>query len=65
MGIDNDRMRLEWISASEGEKVKIVINDMVSKLKKLGPLNLPGIFKNWDAEMNNFENELIEESEHA
>jgi F420-non-reducing hydrogenase iron-sulfur subunit len=65
MGIDNDRMRLEWISASEGEKVKIVINDMVSKLKKLGPLNLPEIFKNWDAEMNNFENELIEESEHA
>jgi 2,4-dienoyl-CoA reductase-like NADH-dependent reductase (Old Yellow Enzyme family) len=28
MGIEDDRFRLEWISASEGEKVKLVINDM-------------------------------------
>ncbi len=30
MGIEPDRFRLEWISASEGEKVKTVINDMVA-----------------------------------
>lgn len=41
LGIGDDRFRLEWISASEGEKVKIVINDMVEKLKALGPLSIP------------------------
>src|SRR5512134_1760640 len=41
MGIEDDRFRLEWISASEGEKVRLVINDMVAKLRALGPLGLP------------------------
>jgi F420-non-reducing hydrogenase iron-sulfur subunit len=44
-GIHQDRVRLEWISASEGDKVKTVINDMVEKIKKLGPLGLPDILK--------------------
>lgn len=51
MGIEDARLRLEWVSASEGEKVKTVINDMVEKVKALGPLNLPGRFKEWDEEM--------------
>lgn len=51
MGIEPERFRLEWISASEGEKVKIVVNDMVAKLKVLGPLNLPGRFSDWDREV--------------
>ena len=38
MGIEEERVRLEWISASEGEKVKLVINDMVEKVRALGPL---------------------------
>ena len=37
-GIEGDRFRLEWISASEGEKVRTVINDMVEKVRALGPL---------------------------
>jgi F420-non-reducing hydrogenase iron-sulfur subunit len=37
MGIENDRFRLEWISAAEGERVKTVVNDMVEKLRVLGP----------------------------
>ena len=41
MGIEEDRCRLEWISASEGDKVKTVINDMVEKVKALGPLSIP------------------------
>jgi hypothetical protein len=40
MGIEKDRFRLEWISAAEGEKVKSVINDMVGKVKSLGPLGM-------------------------
>jgi F420-non-reducing hydrogenase iron-sulfur subunit len=38
MGIEDDRLRLEWISAAEGERVKSVINDMVEKVRALGPL---------------------------
>jgi F420-non-reducing hydrogenase iron-sulfur subunit len=45
LGIDEQRPRLEWISASEGDRVKSVINDMVEKLKALGPLALPGRFE--------------------
>lgn len=58
MGIEPDRVRLEWISASEGEKVKKVINEMVEKVQALGPLDLPGRFQDWDAEMTAFEQAL-------
>ncbi len=37
-GIEQERFRLEWISASEAEKWIQVIEDMVKTLKKLGPL---------------------------
>lgn len=40
MGIDDQRFRLEWISAAEGERVRSVICDMVAKLRELGPLTL-------------------------
>ncbi|MHA1991131.1 MAG: hydrogenase iron-sulfur subunit [Candidatus Hodarchaeales archaeon] len=36
-GLEPERLRLEWISASEGTKVKQVINDMVAEMKNLGP----------------------------
>ena len=38
-GIEKDRVRLEWISASEGEKFAKVVEDMTGRLKELGPLN--------------------------
>ena len=38
-GIEQDRVRLEWISASEGEKFAKVVEDMTNSLKELGPLN--------------------------
>jgi F420-non-reducing hydrogenase iron-sulfur subunit len=40
MGIEEDRLRLEWISAAEGERVKVVVNDMVAKIRALGPLKI-------------------------
>jgi len=58
LGIEQDRLRLEWISAAEGEKVKTVINDMVEKVKALGPLNLPGRFAEWDSEMTELAGQL-------
>ncbi len=51
MGIEDQRVRLEWISASEGERVKTVINDMVEQVRALGPLNLPQHRAEWDGEM--------------
>jgi F420-non-reducing hydrogenase iron-sulfur subunit len=38
-GIERERVRLEWISASEGDKFAEVVRDMTEKLKELGPLN--------------------------
>jgi len=40
MGIEDDRFRVEWISAAEGDRVRAVIDDMVEKLRKLGPLQM-------------------------
>ncbi len=51
LGIDARRVRLEWISAAEGEKVKTVINEMTATIKALGPLGLPQQFAKWDEEV--------------
>jgi F420-non-reducing hydrogenase iron-sulfur subunit len=40
MGIDKERMRLEWISASEGKRLQEVINEMTETLVKLGPARI-------------------------
>jgi F420-non-reducing hydrogenase iron-sulfur subunit len=37
LGLEPERLRLEWISAAEGEKFAKVMREMVSDLKKLGP----------------------------
>ena len=38
-GIDRRRVRLEWISASEGELFAETVRDFTEELKSLGPLN--------------------------
>jgi F420-non-reducing hydrogenase iron-sulfur subunit len=38
IGIDPKRLRLEWISASEGTRYAEVMNDFGRQLKELGPL---------------------------
>ncbi len=40
MGIDERRLRLEWISASEGDRVRAVMNDMADQIRELGPMRL-------------------------
>jgi F420-non-reducing hydrogenase iron-sulfur subunit len=42
-GIEEDRLRLEWISASEGDRVQKVMNEMAEQVKRLGPLHLETI----------------------
>jgi F420-non-reducing hydrogenase iron-sulfur subunit len=39
-GIEEDRFRLDWVSASEADKFVEVIQDMVKKVKALGPLKV-------------------------
>src|SRR3974390_907661 len=59
MGIEDDRLRLEWISASEGDKVRTVVNDMVGRIQALGPLALPQKFHEWDKEMEELEERAL------
>ena len=58
MGIEEKRFRLEWISASEGERVKTVINEMTEQVRALGPLGLPKKFIEWDKELESLEVEI-------
>ena len=66
MGIAAPRFRLEWISAAEGDRVKVVVNEMVEQLRELGPLDLPGRFQDWDAEVDRIEAAVAQkETAHA
>jgi len=36
-GVENDRVRLEWVSASEGQRFADIVNDMTERVRELGP----------------------------
>jgi F420-non-reducing hydrogenase iron-sulfur subunit len=36
-GIEPERVRLEWVSASEGDRFAVIVRDMVEEIKRLGP----------------------------
>ncbi len=38
-GIEKDRVRLDWVSATEAEKFSRVTTEMVEAVRKLGPLH--------------------------
>jgi len=38
LGIDESRVRLEWISASEGKRFANLITEFTNQIKELGPL---------------------------
>ena len=38
-GIEPERIRLEWVSASEGDRFAKIADEFTGQLKKLGPLN--------------------------
>jgi F420-non-reducing hydrogenase iron-sulfur subunit len=42
LGIDPRRVRLEWVSAAEGQKFAQVVTDFVAEIKRLGPNPLKG-----------------------
>jgi F420-non-reducing hydrogenase iron-sulfur subunit len=37
MGISPERVRLEWVSAAEGQRFAQVVTDFINEVKKLGP----------------------------
>jgi F420-non-reducing hydrogenase iron-sulfur subunit len=39
MGMEDGRLRLQWASAAEGAALAKAINDMVERVRKLGPLS--------------------------
>ena len=45
MGINEKRLKLEWISASEGEKLQKVVKEFIEEIKNLGPVSNDEAFK--------------------
>jgi F420-non-reducing hydrogenase iron-sulfur subunit len=39
LGIEEERLRLEWVAASEPDRLVEVVNDMTETIRKLGPLS--------------------------
>jgi F420-non-reducing hydrogenase iron-sulfur subunit len=38
-GIEDERVRLDWVSASEGDRFANIVNEMTEQVRKLGPFN--------------------------
>jgi len=39
LGIENDRVRLDWVSASEGDRFVSIVDEMTEKVRALGPFS--------------------------
>lgn len=39
MGLEDGRVRLEWVSAGEGERFAALVNEMTEQVRALGPLD--------------------------
>ena len=37
LGVEDQRVRLEWVSASEGQRFADIVNEMTEQVRKLGP----------------------------
>jgi len=55
LGIDPDRLRLEWVSASEGARYQEVVTEFTEQIRALGPL----VLKEWA-----FNRDHVEELSH-
>ena len=39
LGIEEERVVMEWVSASEGDRFASIANQMTDKIRQLGPLS--------------------------
>jgi len=42
LGIEEGRVKLDWVSASEGDRFAKLVNEMTEQVRKLGPFNRNG-----------------------
>jgi F420-non-reducing hydrogenase iron-sulfur subunit len=42
LGVEEARVRLEWVSASEGDRFAVIVNEMTEQLRQLGPFRRNG-----------------------
>ncbi len=42
LGIEDERVQLEWVSASEATRFASIVNDMTEEVRKLGPFPING-----------------------
>lgn len=42
LGIEDERLRLEWCSAAEGKRFATIVDDMTERIRKLGPFDYNG-----------------------
>ena len=42
LGVEEDRIKLDWVSASEGERFASIVDEMTAKVKQLGPFQRDG-----------------------
>jgi F420-non-reducing hydrogenase iron-sulfur subunit len=45
LGLEHGRVRLEWVSAAEGDKFARVVSEFTEEIRALGPLGWSGRFK--------------------
>jgi len=45
-GIEEGRVKLDWVSASEGDRFARLVSEMTEEIRKLGPFNHNGGGKN-------------------
>lgn len=64
MGMEDDRVRLQWASAAEGVLLAGAINEMIEQVRALGPLDWP---KNWseNGKIEDAIEQLVEEHAEA
>jgi F420-non-reducing hydrogenase iron-sulfur subunit len=41
LGVEPERVRMEWVSASEGERFASIVNEMTEQVRALGPFARP------------------------
>ncbi len=39
LGIEEERVRLDWVSAAEGDRFASIIDEMTEQIRALGPFN--------------------------
>jgi len=55
-GLEPERLRVEWVSASEGDRFATIVNDLTEEIKRLGPSPLRPAGPNNDRNRENAKN---------